>query len=751
MYVNEWKGGVTVIKVLVCGSYQGAFQRKLCQRLKKEKQEVYVLSADPVTEKKSAAVFQDYRFSFESESVMNIMKSVSPEAVIFCGALDMGYVWEGKAAESVAYVAGIMNLMACAVEVNVKKFLYISSLDIFSGNAEKIVDETTVPLPCDQREKSVFQGERICQASLAGEEYMKISVIRMSQVYGICEKKAQKSVCTAIAAAVCGGKKVETDSGELWHLLYLDDAVDAVYKVLTGKQKEPQKIYHIVPGASVEPESVKAYFESLLEGEKTVSLRDKEKECRFVSTTQEELEFSEKYTLEEGLQIYFSQYLKLPLKKQEQDKEETKERKKLFRPILETIAAFVCVQLFVTATRGAAFHDVVDVYLIYSMVIAAVLGAVPSVFAIILSVLGKWYVLFLTFHTLSVFTDYNNYLWMLQLFSLVVLTGCLKDWYAGLLGERKRENNYLKNEIESLKSINDSNVEVKEVFEERLVNYKDSYAKVYEIISQLDGLEAKSILFKAAGVVAEIMESKDVAVYIYDGKSGYCRLMASTSRLARQKGKSFRLDGYEEVYDKVSNRSVFMNRKFEENLPMFAVGTFHGEELEAVIMVWSIDLINLNLHKSNLLSMVAKLMERSTTRALKYMDSVKHYTYISGTKVMGAEAFGKMLDIYCEGETEGVLEYTLLEVIAYEEEMGPLYVVLDERTRDTDYLGVDAEGNIYILLTNSNEEESVGVMKRWETDGIQTLIVTKKQGNKAEEVFPAINFFRNDNGKEHLA
>ena len=57
MYVNEWKGGVTVIKVLVCGSYQGAFQRKLCQRLKKEKQEVYVLSADPVTEKKPAAVF----------------------------------------------------------------------------------------------------------------------------------------------------------------------------------------------------------------------------------------------------------------------------------------------------------------------------------------------------------------------------------------------------------------------------------------------------------------------------------------------------------------------------------------------------------------------------------------------------------------------------------------------------------------------------------------------------------------------
>lgn len=712
---------------------------------------MFVLSGDPITEKKPAAVFQDYRFSYESESVRNVMDSVSPDVVICCGALDAAYKWKGVVSESVAYVASIMNLVACGAEANVKNFLYLSSLDVFAGNIKDYLDEGAEPMPCDQRGKSVFQGEQICRASLGGGN-MKISVIRMPQVYGICGKKAQDAACTELAESVCRGRKAEGNSGGLWYLMYLDDAVDAVYKVLTTGQEEPQKTYHIVPETAVEPESAEVYFESLREGEESVSLKDQEKQSRFASSTQMELGFSEKYPPETGLQMFFMQYRNLSRRKRdgEQEGEVTEEKKKIFRPMLETLGAFILVQLFVTATGGADFHSVIDVYLIYSMIIAAVLGAVPSVFAVILSVLGKWYLLFQGNHVLSVFTDYNHYLWMLQLFSLVVLVGGLKDWYTGLLGERKRENEYLRNEIDSLKSINDRNVEVKDVFEERLVNYKDSYVKVYETISRLDDLEAKAILFKAPKVVAGIMGSKDVAVYVYDEKSGYCRLMAATSPLARQKGKSLRQRDFEEVFDKIKDRRVYMNRKLEDHMPMFAVGIYNEKKLEAVIMVWSMALENLCLHKSNLLSMLAKLMEHSTTRALRYMESVKHFTYISGTMVMGAEAFGDMLDIYCEGETEGVLEYTLLKVTGSEEKLGPLYVVLEELTRETDYLGVDAGGTIYVLLTNSNEKESESVVRRWESEGVWTVIVKKNQGKTIEEVFPVIDFLRKDNGKEQV-
>ena len=730
------------IKVLVCGSYQGAFQVKLCQRLKKEKQEVFVLSNDSVKERKTSAVFQDYRFPYDSESVMNVISSISPDVVIFCGALDATYDWKKGVSKSVEYVAGTMNTMTCAAEANVKKFIYLSSLDVFAGNTEKEIGEEEIPIPTTQRGKSILQGEKICLAASDKNEDTKIAVVRMPQVYGVCDKKAESSICNELANAISGGSKWELNRSETYHLMYLDDAVDAVYKILMQEQEDVTKVYPVVHQAAVKQDFILEAFENLMDGNGEIPLKKKVENVRFSSASQQELGFTEKYSLVEGLALFFKQYIELPQKAEvkESKKQQVKEQTKLFRPILETILAFVLVQLFITFTGSAAFHNVIDVYLIYVLVIAVVLGAVPSVLAVVLSILGKYYMLFATNLTLSVFTDYTNYLWILQIFSLAVLTGYLKDWYARNVGEMKRENDYLKKEIESIKSINDSNVEVKDVFEKRLVNYKDSYAKVYDIISQLDDLESKSILFKAARVVADVMESKDVAVYTYEAKSGFCRLMASTSEFARKKGKSFRLSDYAEVLEKLNDKQIYMNRKFEENMPMFAAGTYNGDTLEVVIMVWSMDLVNVSLHQSNMLTMLTKLMERSTTRALRYMESVKNSTYIADTKVMEAKAFEDMLDIYCSGESEGVLEYTLLKVDSYEEEKEKLYEDLSHMTRGTDYLGIDSEGQVYILLTNSNEEDSSWVMKRCSEHNIKTQIVKKNKGKTAEEVFSDSRF-----------
>ena len=61
-------------------------------------------------------------------------------------------------------------------------------------------------------------------------------------------------------------------------------------------------------------------------------------------------------------------------------------------------------------------------------------------------------------------------------------------------------------------------------------------------------------------------------------------------------------------------------------------------------------------------------------------------------------------------------------------------------TRGTDYLGIDSEGQVYILLTNSNEEDSSWVMKRCGEHIIKTQIVKKNKGKTAEEVFSDSRF-----------
>ncbi|MGN1157856.1 MAG: NAD-dependent epimerase/dehydratase family protein [Agathobacter sp.] len=736
-----------VIKVLVCGSYKGAFQKKLNQRLKKEKQEVYVLNNDSVKERKPSSVFQEYRFSYDSESVMNVMQSVSPDAVIFCGALDESYNEGEKISQSVEYISGLMNVITCSVAAKVKRFIYLSSEDVFSGSRADVYNEGTTPSPKTRWQKALLQGENLCQVSNKNEE-MEISVVRMPQVYGAFQESIVPETCAKFLESFFEDMPIMINDNVCHNLMYLDDAVEAVYRVLNTESKELKGIYHISPKkATTEKELYDIFAEVsnkkpiLINRDAVSGEQEKKPEQKFISNTQEKLKFHEKFSLEEGISALYKQREAMKRKQgKEKSEKKAKEKKNVFMPIIETVIAFVLVQLFAYFTRTAEFHEVIDVYLVFTLVIAVVLGSLPTTLAVILSIIGKYYVLFASGQGMDIFTEYQNYLWILQIFALSVLTGYVRDRYTRLTNEMKIENRYLKSELDAIKSINESNVEVKDVFENRLDNYKDSYAKVYEIVSQLDELESKAIIFKAASVVADFMKSKDVSVYSYEEQSDFCRLMASTSELAKDKGKSLRLGDFAKVKECLLNKQIYMNRNMEEGMPIYAMGTYNHDKLEVVTMIWTMDLVDINLHQSNLLSMLSKLLERSMSRALRYMDSIKTSTYVEGTSVMEGSAFYQMLDIYCTGEAQQLLEYSLLKVFTTVEENPELYTILRSIIRSTDYIGLDNKENLYVLLTNSGIEDSAGIIERFKNRGVEVQLVKKQNGKTVKDVFQDVEF-----------
>ena len=239
-------------------------------------------------------------------------------------------------------------------------------------------------------------------------------------------------------------------------------------------------------------------------------------------------------------------------------------------------------------------------------------------------------------------------------------------------------------------------------------------------------------------MISEIMNSKDVALYVYEEQSDYCRLMASTSEEARAKGKSFRLSEYENVKEVLMNNKIYMNRKFDENMPMFATATYNGGKIELVVMIWSMQLLDVNLHQSNLLSMLSKLMERSMSRAVRYMDSIKNSTYLEGTNIMASDAFSNMLDIYCAGEEQGVLDYMLLEVLPTQNANAELYSTVSSMTRGTDYVGITKNNALYVLLTNSGKDDIPNIIRRFEERHVQVQLIDKQAGKTAKEVFPKL-------------
>ena len=113
--------------------------------------------------------------------------------------------------------------------------------------------------------------------------------------------------------------------------------------------------------------------------------------------------------------------------------------------------------------------------------------------------------------------------------------------------ESKEEIDYLSLQLKDIRDINSSNVRVKGALEKQLVNQSDSVGKIFRITSSLDKYSADEVLFHAAEVLSELIESNDVAIYTISD-NGYARLFSSTSRKARQFNQSVKVESLGEMY-----------------------------------------------------------------------------------------------------------------------------------------------------------------------------------------------------------
>lgn len=77
----------------------------------------------------------------------------------------------------------------------------------------------------------------------------------------------------------------------------------------------------------------------------------------------------------------------------------------------------------------------------------------------------------------------------------------------------KAESLALENELKELKKINKENVLIKQEYEKRLLDSKDSLNQVYHIINRLNVLQPERIMMEILKVVSEMMNAKTVAAY----------------------------------------------------------------------------------------------------------------------------------------------------------------------------------------------------------------------------------------------
>ncbi|MSC83017.1 NAD(P)-dependent oxidoreductase [Eubacterium sp. am_0171] len=701
------------MKVLICGEY-GIYCRELISRLKKEKHDIFVITGSEKArrEKPRSGVFQEYNFSYRSKNIGTIMKNVQADVLLIMGICDTKFTWQDINQESVRYLTSITNILMSAKEAGIKQVIYCSSLGIYDGCEDEVIDKDTDFEANSILMQTVIQTEYMCaEQNIPGE--FEIRVIRYPEVYGDY-KTHNCNICTRLMETFFTSTEMEIEAGRQHRVLYVNDAVDVLMRVFLCKEREKN---YLIPGTVYTERQLIDAVKTVIPGRETRINEAVYKTIPLPGIEDPHLErlgIYEKYSLEDGLRELFKIYEKEKNLEIKEEKKKSVIKDKLI-PLLENVGLFLLMTLLTYLLKDTWFGSIADLYLIYVVIIAVVYGCAHALFATLLTLLAKIGEILITGGAF----DYAAFTGILQVLVIGVVVGHMRDKYRRKNGDLEDEKKYYQSELVDMTRIYDGNRYVKEIYEKRIVNYENSMVRVYEASSQLDFWEPQKVIFQAVDVARELMGIDDVAIYITGSNTGYLRLAAASSEEARQMGKSIHADENFFMGRQLVERTVYRNRDLESSLPSYACGIYDRENLNAIIMLWTKDLTKINLYESNMLALICRLIEASMNHAATYWNRLANQ-YIEGTNVLKEEEFDKMYQICQEGSKQNKLEYTALRVPGpYLQSRGAEgYTQIASLIRQTDIIG-ERDGDICILLMNTNEKEADYVIQRFQNAGVR--------------------------------
>ncbi len=708
--------------VLLIGG-ASTFMQLFIDKLNKEGHRIFLLTPDKQKANGLRKIFGTYAFAYDDNSVHEVFRSVKPDRVLFTGAYDVTFSWKEGKNTAMTYTSGLMNVLMSFSAQHKGRFLYLSSEEVFQRKYAYALTEAEACTAFSAKGQAVAMGEEMCRNydKMFG---MDTVMLRLDHMYGIPYNEADMDpVFAAMCLEALKTGEIIADPARKISLLHVSDAVEFVYRAMMVEQHAEQ-LYHLSGETELLETEAAAIIQGAL-GEETVKIvEDRKKGESYIRLSHQC--FAEEF----GIRIVHTAQKALPelalyLKRHLAQFDRSDDNKKLgFRqrikgiiailiPFVENMVAFVPFFMLNNRAVGSEYFANLDFYLLYVLLFAIVHGQQQAIFSSLLAVAGYCFRQMYQRSGFDVMLDYNTYVWIAQLLILGLTVGYMRDQLRSIKDEQDHEIKYLAGQLNDIADINDSNMRVKEILSEQLINHNDSFGKIYEITSSLDKYEPEEVIFYAAEVLSKLMGSKDVAIYMVANRS-YARLFSATSKKARSLGNSINYQQMGPLYEDISNRKVYINKNMDEQYPLMANAIYSEEEMQLILMVWGIPWEHMMLGQANLLTIIGYLIQNAVLRATRYMEALEQQRYIAGTRILEEEAFSILVRAYLNARDRNLTECTLMSV-EIEETMtdSEASKAISSMVRQSDYLGKLKDGKLYALLANTNNNDAEFVKKRF--------------------------------------
>ena len=704
----------------------------MINKLNKCGHRVYLITGKKESHFTYPRVFERYDFPYSSDSIKEIFESVRPDVVIFLGAYDSNYSWTHTRKESVQYTADLTNILSAYSVCKKGRFVYLSSQEIYGKSYIDDVAEEEAGSANNFRAMAIAQGEDICKTYKKTQD-MDITVMRLDHFYAMPKKgEKQYNPCYQMVVEALKNNRISASRRNLFSMIYLDDVVEYIYQV-TEADSLKHMIYNITSGQVISQMDLAELIQKYMKEKTEIADATVGENHRLVLKGERyREEFDQKIFVDYDAGVkqtveYMEKHSEAFLKGNDETTQWSKRIwnnikiiAKLLVPYIENMICFIPFFMLNNRAVGSQYFDRLDVYLLYVLLFAIVYGQQQAVFSGLLATAGYCFRQMYQQSGFEVMLNYNTYVWMAQIFILGMIVGYMRDQLHFIRHEDEEEIGYLNGQIDDIADINDSNVRMKHTFEAQIVNHKDSLGKIYSITSKLDQYEPEEVLFYAAQILEQLMDSKDIAIYSV-ANGDYARLFSFTSETAKKMGNSIHYSVMDEMYNELKEDRIFINRNMNPEYPLMANAIYSENEMQIILMVWGIPWERMNLSEANRLRVIGYLIQNAVVRANRYLDALREERYMEGTDILNEDAFSHLVTAFSNAKRDGLAECTLIKMGVSRGEFQRTARTLEKNLRRSDYLGL-MDDRLYVLLTNTDEENAGYVLGRFRELGCDGVI-----------------------------
>ncbi len=711
----------------------GSLMDAVIDKLHSEGHRIYVLTEKRFQGGANRKVFEYYYFPYESDSLGEVFASVHPDVTICMGAFDAGFSWTDARQEAVRYSAGMTNLLMVYGMQRHGRLIYLSSEEVYGDSYQEDIPEEEPAKASGARAMVLAQVEQLCM-SYNEQPGMDTVVLRLDHLYNTPKRKSD---VTHIAGKMClealKTGTISANSKNRFSLLHQSDAVECIYRLVACKVHK-RLLYHISSSLEMNEIELAQSIQSRLGNGVQIMDNTVGSGYRIVLSNRA---FADEFGLpaRHRPQAELGRMAKYMNDHQSVfcDSEDTGGGllARLYRkfsfalgaliPFVENVICFIPFFMLNNRNVDSRYFAKMDFFLLYVLLFAIMYGQQQATFSAVLATVGYIFRQMYQRTGLEVMMDYNTYVWIAQLFILGLAVGYMRDRLTVLKKESRQETEYLEKQIRDIQDINASNARMKNLLANQLVNQTDSLGKVYEITSSLDRYEPEEVLFYAAEIIGRLMDSKDVAIYVVANRS-FARLYSATSEQARKLGYSIDFTQMGDLSLALQEQQVFINKSLDPKYPMMSRAIYADDEVRQIIMVWGIPWERMTLAQADMLSVISHLIQNSVLKANRYLQALEDRRYIKNSYMLEEGAFNKLIEAYKRAGRKGLTQYVLLRIQAGQGDEKEREEWLRKHLRQSDYFG-QRDGNMYVLLSNTNEDGAKVVANRLSQYGLASEVV----------------------------